>query len=127
MERRLFTYIWRHSLREQLQVLALIVLSLPFYFFSLNLPKLIVNGPIQGGGFENGALRTYFTVPLPDWLGGGQLLPGFTFDQMTALFALSFTFLGLVCINGLFKYRINVMKGRMGERLLRRLLQGHAD
>lgn len=121
MERRLFAYIWTHSLSEQLRVLALIVVSLPFYFFSLNLPKLIVNGPIQGDGFANGAERTYFTVPLPDWLGGGQLFPGLSFDQMSALFALSFTFLGLVCINGLFKYRINVMKGRMGERLLRRL------
>lgn len=121
MERRLFSYIWRHSLGEQLRVLALIALSLPFYFFALNLPKLIVNGPIQGDGFADGATRTYFTVPLPDWLGGGHLFPGISFDQMSALFALSFTFLGLVCINGLFKYRINVMKGRMGERLLRRL------
>lgn len=60
-------------------------------------------------------------LTLPDWLGGFHLFDGITFDQMSALFALSFTFLGLVCINGLFKYRINVMKGRMGERLLRRL------
>ncbi|MFT3810346.1 MAG: ATP-binding cassette domain-containing protein [Micropepsaceae bacterium] len=121
MERRLFSYIWRHSLNEQLRVLALIVVSLPFYFFALNLPKLIVNGPLQGEGFEGGASRTYFTVPLPDWLGGGQMFDGLSLDQMSALFALSFTFLGLVCVNGLFKYRINVMKGRMGERLLRRL------
>ncbi|BCW87113.1 hypothetical protein sos41_02390 [Alphaproteobacteria bacterium SO-S41] len=121
MERRLFTYIWRHSFGEQLRVLALILLSLPFYFVSLNLPKLIVNGPIQGDGFADGASRTYFSVPLPDWLGGGHLFPGLSLDQMSALFALSFTFLGLVCVNGLFKYRINVMKGRMGERLLRRL------
>ncbi|MCC6920224.1 MAG: ATP-binding cassette domain-containing protein [Alphaproteobacteria bacterium] len=121
MERRLFTYIWRHSLGEQLRVLTLIVLSLPFYFLSLNLPKLIVNGPIQGGGFENGASRTYYVVTLPDWLGGAQVFDGLTLDRMSALFALSFSFLALVCINGLFKYRINVMKGQMGERLLRRL------
>jgi putative ABC transport system ATP-binding protein len=121
MERRLFTYIWQHSFSEQLRVLALILLSLPFYFVSLNLPKLIVNGPIQGAGFEDGASRAYFTLPLPDWLGGGQLFDGVTLDRMSALFALAFTFLGLVCVNGLFKYRINVMKGRMGERLLRRL------
>ncbi len=121
MERRLFTYIWRHSLHEQLRVLALIALSLPFYFFALNLPKLIVNGPIQGDGFADGATRSYLTVPLPDWLGGGHMFEGVDLDRMTALFALSFTFLGLVCVNGLFKYRINVMKGRMGERLLRRL------
>ena len=121
MERRLFTYIWRHSLSEQLRVLSLIALSLPFYFVSLNLPKLIVNGPIQGGGFEDGASRTYFTLPLPEFLGGGQMFDGAAFQRVDALFALSFTFLAMVCINGLFKYRINVMKGRMGERLLRRL------
>lgn len=121
MERRLFTYIWRHSLGEQMRVLTLIVVSLPFYFVSLNLPKLIVNGPIQGGGFENGASRSYYGFALPDWLGGATVFDGFTMDRMSALFALSFTFLGLVCINGLFKYRINVMKGQMGERLLRRL------
>ncbi len=121
MERRLFTYIWRHSLSEQLRVLSLIALSLPFYFFALNLPKLIVNGPIQGEGFTDGATRTYLTLTLPDWLGGARLFDGFDFDQMSALFALSFTFLGFVCVNGLFKYKINVMKGQMGERLLRRL------
>ncbi len=121
MERRLFTYIWRHSLREQLRIIALIALSLPFYFLSLNLPKLIVNGPIQGDGFADGAARTYYAVALPDWLGGVRLFDGLDLDRISALFALSFTFLGLVCINGLFKYRINVLKGRMGERLLRRL------
>ena len=102
-------------------LLAVIAASLPFYFFALNLPKLIVNGPIQGEGFADGATRPYFTLPLPDWLGGGHVFDGVDLDQMSALFALSFTFLGLVCINGLFKYRINVMKGQMGERLLRRL------
>lgn len=121
MERRLFSYIWQHSLQEQMRVLAMIAASLPFYFLSLNLPKLIVNGPIQGTGFENDAARTYFSIELPDWLGGGHAWSGLQLDRMNALFALSFTFLFLVCINGLFKYRINVMKGRMGERLLRRL------
>lgn len=121
MERRLFSYIWQHSIAEQLRVLAMIAASLPFYFLSLNLPKLIVNGPIQGGGFDTDPTETYFRLNLPDWLGGVQLFSGIEMDRISALFALSFTFLGLVCINGLFKYRINVMKGRMGERLLRRL------
>jgi len=37
------------------------------------------------------------------------------------LMALSLTFLALVVINGLFKYYINTFKGRLGERLLRRI------
>ena len=34
---------------------------------------------------------------------------------------LSGLFLALVLINGAFKYRINTLKGRLGERMLRRL------
>ncbi len=44
-----------------------------------------------------------------------------TLDRVSALLALAFTFLALVCVNGLFKFQINTMKGRMGERVLRRL------
>ncbi len=75
MDRNLFRYIWRHSLREQGEVLALVALSLPFYFFSLNLPKLIVSGPIEGRGFEDGA-ETILPVQLPGWLGGFTLFEG---------------------------------------------------
>ena len=47
MERRLFSYIWRHSLGEQIRVLAVIAASLPFYFFALNLesPDHSINMP----------------------------------------------------------------------------------
>ena len=37
------------------------------------------------------------------------------------LFALSCVFLLLVIINGLFKFYINTYKGRLGERMLRRI------
>src|SRR3546814_20983524 len=37
------------------------------------------------------------------------------------LLALSFSFLGLVLVNGIFKLVINTRKGRLGERLLPRL------
>jgi ABC-type bacteriocin/lantibiotic exporter with double-glycine peptidase domain len=40
---------------------------------------------------------------------------------MQTLFALSMVFLLLVIINGLFKFYINTYKGRLGERLLRRI------
>ena len=40
---------------------------------------------------------------------------------MPALIALSCAFLALVCINGGFKFYINTYKGRLGERMLRRL------
>ena len=46
---------------------------------------------------------------------------GFELDRMGALVALSMAFLGYVIINGMFKLYINTYKGRLGERMLRRL------
>ncbi|MBK1696844.1 ATP-binding cassette domain-containing protein [Rhodovibrio salinarum] len=126
MESNLFRYIWRHSRREQLGILFLVALSLPFYFLSLNLPKDIVNRGIQGQGFAGPTdtqtfLRT--PVPLSETLSGEQLYfyDGMQLDQTSLLLSLSFVFLGLVIANGLFKFVINTSKGRMGERVLRRL------
>jgi putative ABC transport system ATP-binding protein len=126
MEPSLMRYVWRNSRREQLWMLVVILASMPTYFLSLDLPKRIVNGPIQGKGFENPDDTSFFLttyLPLPDWITGGpiQIFPGFELDRVSTLFALSVTFLLLVAINGWFKRYINTYKGRMGERLLRRL------
>ena len=126
MDSNLFRYIWRHSRREQLGILFLVALSLPLYFLSLNLPKDIVNRGIQGQGFAGPTdtqtfLRT--PVPLSQTLTGEQLFlyEGVPVDQTELLLSLSFVFLALVIANGLFKFVINTAKGRMGERVLRRL------
>ncbi|MCP5433108.1 MAG: ABC transporter ATP-binding protein [Alphaproteobacteria bacterium] len=123
MEPNFFRYVWRHSTREQLGILALVVLSLPFYFASLNLPKAIVNGPIQGEGFATPeATGRFLTVALP--VPGGdaiELFSGFDLTRMPMLFALSGLFLALVFVNGAFKLQVNTRKGELGERMLRRL------
>ena len=54
MDKSLFRYIWRHSRRDQLIILAVVLASLPFYFLSLDLPRKIVNEAIQGRAFESG-------------------------------------------------------------------------
>ncbi len=119
MEQSIFRFVWKHSRRDQIAILLLIVLSLPFYWISLEIPKRIVNDALQGHAFKDG----HDTVPatavwswLPDWLVGGVHL-----DQMQFLFALSAIYLLLVLINGGFKYAINLSKGILGERMLRRL------
>ncbi|MGI9401239.1 MAG: ABC transporter transmembrane domain-containing protein [Rhizobiaceae bacterium] len=99
---------------------------MPTYFLSLDLPKRIVNGPIQGQGFENPDDTAFFLttyLPLPEWLIGDPILlfQGFEMDRVQFLFALSITFLALVAANGQFKMYINTYKGRMGERIMRRL------
>ncbi len=126
MEPNLFKYIWRHSKTEQVGILILVLVSLPFYFVSLNLPKSIVNTGIQCQGFEGpGSTQPVFGIDLPlgDLLTSAPvvLFGGFDLEQEGLLLALSFAFLGLVLVNGGFKFVINTRKGRMGERMLRRL------
>jgi len=126
LDKSLFRYIWRFSKREQLAIFAVVIASLPFYFWSLELPKRIVNEAIQGGAFTEGRTEARFFIisfDLPPLMGGGtiELFEGFSVDQLGLLFGLSTLFLTLVLINGAFKYVINVAKGALGERMLRRL------
>lgn len=127
MDKNLAKYIWRHTSRQQTWILFIILLSMPTYYLSLDLPKQIVNGPIQGDGFATPDARETFlriVIDLPDWLSAAKpfiLFEGFSLDRLQMLMALSGAFLFLVIINGLFKLYINTFKGRLGERMLRRL------
>jgi putative ABC transport system ATP-binding protein len=123
MERSLFRYVWNHTWRQQIWILLVVFLSMIPYFLSFDLPKQIVNGPIQGAGYEHpGATQTFmeisFDLPL---VGHITLFPGVDLERSSMLFALSFVFLMLVIVNGLFKFYINTYKGRLGERMLRRI------
>jgi len=126
VEPNLFKYIWRHSRGEQLVILAIVLVSQLFYFISLDLPKTIVNKAIQGEAFgPDKPTATFLNITLsaPDFLGGGSvtLFDGIQLAQVPYLVALSLLFFVLVVINGLFKLQINTQKGRLGERMLRRL------
>ena len=123
IEPRISRYIWTHTRLQQMWILTVVAISMVPYFLSFNLPKDIVNGPIQGRGFEEpGATQTFMRVAfdLP-WVGNVVLLPGVELERLNMLWALSGVFLGLVIVNGLFKFYINTYKGRLGERLLRRI------
>jgi ABC-type multidrug transport system fused ATPase/permease subunit len=102
MESTLFRFIWKFSLRQQIVILTLTALSFPFFYYSLDLPKTIINKAIQGKGF-----------PKDVW--------GLEFSQIKYLMLLSGAFLSLVLINGAFKFYINSYKTRVGERMARRL------
>ncbi len=176
MEPRLFKYIWRHSWRDQLPILVVVVLAQVMYLVSLDLPKRIVNDAIQGNAFQvdsdavvackqaaaaqNAAptqrhrattprqrRRCAPAVPCPpadqpltkldptksaDFLkftcpcrissaGRSTLFDGFQLDQLYYLFALCFSYLFFVVLNGWLKQTVNTEKGRLGERMLRRL------
>ncbi len=124
MEHSLFRYIWTHSKRQQVWILAIVLLSMPTYFLAFDIPKLIVNGPIQGKGFETpDATQNVLPITISNPFGDQSftLFNGFELDRMGSLVALSLAFLGYVVINGAFKLYINTYKGRLGERMLRRL------
>ena len=124
MQRNLFSYIWRHSRHEQLVILMLVVFAQVFYFMSLTVPKAIVNNGISGNAFKDTPSITMMSVaiPLPGFLGHNiRLFDGFPADQLTYLVIMSFLYLGAVVVNAQFKRSINTQKGRMGERMLRRL------
>jgi putative ABC transport system ATP-binding protein len=101
MTRSIFRYILQHSLRAQILILIMTVVSLPFLYATLELPKLIINDALATGGMRD--------------------VYGFEVGQVGYLFVLTSVFLALVLINGAFKYVINVYKGIVGERMLRRL------
>ncbi|MBP6850082.1 MAG: ATP-binding cassette domain-containing protein [Rhodoferax sp.] len=126
MERGLFGFILKYSKRDQLLIVPLVVLSMLFYYASLDLPKTIINQPIQGKGFpspESTAHFLRFGFSLPDFLGGAsfQISEGFALERTPYLVALTLSFLALIIISGWIKFQINTMKGWMGERMLRRL------
>lgn len=102
MEKSLFKFIWKYSAPQQLIILLITVLSYPVGYVLLELPKLITNEAIQGGNF-----------PVEIF--------GFEFDQISYLVLLCFAFLGLVVVSNGIKLVLNVYKGRLGERMLRRL------
>ena len=101
LEPTIYRFILRHSLPQQLLLLLLTLISFPFLYYSLDLPKTIVNYAINGKQFP-------------------RYILGLSFNQVPYLFTLCGLFLALVFINGMFKLRINTLKGQLGERMLRR-------
>ncbi len=123
MEKSLARYIWSNTRLQQLWILTVVAVSMIPYFLSFDLPKQIVNGPIQGSGFEGeGATQTFmrlsYTLP---FIGEVEFFKGLQLDRLQMLMGLSLVFLALVVLNGLFKFYINTYKGRLGERMLRRI------
>ncbi len=101
MEKSIYKYILRHTTRDQVWLVLLTAASMPLVYYSLEIPKLIINKAIGGG-------NVVFS------------LFGYEVTQIQYLLLLSFVFLALVIINGGMKYVINVYRGVLGERMLRR-------
>lgn len=97
----IYGFILQHSRREQIYLVIVTLVSFPFLYVSLQIPKYIVN-TITG--------KT-----------SSKELFGLDISQDSYLLLLCGGFLAFIVINGWFKLHINVKKGQLGERMLRRL------
>jgi len=102
LDSSIFKFIIRHSKAEQIFVTVMTGIMFPILYYTLELPKIIINEAIGGTEFPTDIL-------------------GVEFSQVEFLLALCFSFLALVLISGGLKYYVNVYRGRLGERMLRRL------
>ena len=89
MERTLFSFIWKYSRRDQLMLLAMTVVTFPFLYVSLELPKRIINDAIEAD-----------TDIIP--------LLGKELTQVQFLLVLCVCYLAAVTAHGLLKMRLNL-------------------
>ena len=109
LERSMYSFVFRYSGRQQLYILMFVVMSWPIGFMLLDLPKQIINRAL-------GAAQETYSIAV---LGLAEV--PFAVSQTTFLVILCLLFLSLVILNNGLKFHINTMKGRIAERLLRRL------
>ncbi|WP_416900106.1 MAG: ABC transporter transmembrane domain-containing protein [Minwuia sp.] len=126
MERNVFSFIVKHSYRQQIVLVALAVINMPITFFGYTLVETIVNEGLQG--FRKVAVEEVVdgetvsktvkqSIEFPELVFG----IGPEFDQITFLFILVGVFLiNILLLQGI-KYILNVYRGQTAERMLRRL------
>jgi len=109
MEPTIFRFILRYSKPQQIFLTAVIVLYFPIQYLVLELPKIIVDDAIrslEGPPYAFSIFGFPFTADT---------------DRISFLLFLCFLYLGFVLASGGVKYFINVYRGQLGERMLRRL------
>ncbi|MGD9866800.1 MAG: ABC transporter transmembrane domain-containing protein [Hyphomicrobiales bacterium] len=103
MEKSIYGFIWRYSKRQQLIITLITVASFPFLYYSLELPKIIVNDALKG---KHGFPVTYLGIEM---------------DQKMYLVALCMVFLLMLLANAFFLQTVNTYKNQTSERMTRRL------
>lgn len=97
----LFSSVLRHSRKQQALMIMLSLIAMPILYLTLELPKQIVNNALDSDRFPISIL-------------------GRDFDQVTFLMILCGLYLLAIILNGLNKYVLNIFKGHVAERFLRR-------
>ncbi|MFT5796992.1 MAG: ABC-type multidrug transport system fused ATPase/permease subunit [Candidatus Azotimanducaceae bacterium] len=98
----LFSSVLRYSKKQQALMILLSLIALPILYLTLELPKQIVNNALNSERF-----------PIDVF--------GRDVDQVTYLMLLSGLYLLAIILIGINKYVLNVFKGYVAERFLRRI------
>jgi ABC-type multidrug transport system fused ATPase/permease subunit len=101
LDASLFKSVLQYTRKQQVLMTSLSLVAMPILYVTLELPKQIVNNALNAERF-----------PLEFF--------GYGFDQVTLLMVLSGLYLMAISLNGLNKYVLNVFKGYVAERFLRR-------
>ncbi|MFE1597382.1 multidrug ABC transporter ATPase [Methylobacterium sp. ID0610] len=99
-------YVLKATLRPQLRLLLLSLLTLPAAWLVLEIPKHIINHALadaEGDGHP------------------GMAFLGLELGRVGLLFALCASYLAVLTLGGLAKYAVNRARGGLNERLVRRL------
>ena len=101
MQKTINQFIWKYSARQQIVLALMTIAYFPALYAMLELPKIIINSAIS--------------VSRPH-----EVL-GFTLSPVGFLVLLCAIYFIMYLVNGLIKLVINIKKGVMGERMVRRL------
>lgn len=104
--RSLEAYVIRATARPQAKLVIISIMTLPTAWLLLEIPKHIINHALADASDSGHVDMTLFGLPL---------------DRMTLLFALCAGYLCTLTLNGLIKYAAMRIRGRVSERLVRRL------
>jgi len=104
MDKSIYSYILHYSKAQQLVITAITVISFPFLYAALELPKIIINDALKGD-----------TSEFP------RVILGIEFSQVSFLLTLCVILLFLVMINAFFLMATNTYKNQTSERMTRRL------
>lgn len=99
-------YVVRATSRLQFRLVLLSILTLPAAWLLLEIPKHIINHALADASGDSQPRMTFL---------------GFALGRVELLFALCASYLAVLTLSGLAKYAVNRVRGRVNERLVRRL------
>lgn len=103
------TYILRATAKPQAKLVIISIMTLPTAWLLLEIPKHIINHALADAS-DSGHVE--------------MTILGFPLDRVALLFALCAGYLGALTLNGMVKYAATRSRGRVSERLVRRLRLG---